>query len=239
MAANKTEHSKTLADDGIVIIEDFLAPETCDDLYEEISEEIENGDFDKVDGAEHDYSYRDFVNWGGPVAIERRGRDDGMIDVFNVDDVVPEVSDFKSNELVNEVINQASSEQYTPDNVNVYWNRSVTDTRDFHADSYGAQFKSFVYLTDVPDRSYGPFSYIKGSHRNSKAKILASKAINKLLGNPTTDALFYDDDDVVYCTAPKGTLIIANQAGYHRGYPQEEGQERMVMTTSYTPADFR
>jgi hypothetical protein len=51
---------------------------------------------------------------------------------------------------------------------------------------------------------------------------------------PGTNAVFYDDSDAVVCTASKGTLIVANQAGYHRGMPQERGRERMLATTSYT-----
>jgi hypothetical protein len=158
-----------------------------------------------------------------------------MLDVFNVDMAVSEVKSFKTDETINKIINQATSEEYSPDNVNVYWNQSVTTTRDFHADTYGGKFKSFVYLTDVPDRSYGPFSYVKGSHKSSKLKAKVSGIVNKIKDNPSTDAVFYDEDDVIYCTAPKGTLIIANQAGYHQGHPQKEGKERMLLTTSYTP----
>lgn len=235
MQAEVQSHAKTLAEDGVVIIEDYLDGETCDELYQKISGEIETGGIDVVRG-DHDYGYSDFVNWDGAVANERSGRDEGMMDVFNVDTLVPEVESFKTDEEVQWIINGAVSEQYSPDNVNVYWNRSVTTTRDFHADTYGGKFKSFVYLTDVPDRSYGPFSYIRGSHQTSGLKIKVSKWINeKLKGNPSTDAVFYDEDDAAYCTAPKGTLIIANQRGYHKGHPQEEGRERMLMTTSYTP----
>jgi hypothetical protein len=237
MQAEAQSYAKTLAQDGVVIVENYLDDNTCDELYEEISDEIESGDIDVVQGGQ-DYSYSDFVNWDGAVANERSGRDDGMMDVFNVDELVPEVREFKTDEEVQRIINGAVSEQYSPDNVNVYWNRSVTTTRDFHADTYGGKFKSFVYLTDVPDRSYGPFSYIRGSHQTSGLKIKVSKWINeKIKDNPSTDAVFYDEDDAVYCTTPKGTLIIANQAGYHKGHPQQEGRERMLMTTSYTTAE--
>jgi len=235
MQAKTQGHAKTLTEDGIVIIDDYLDEETCDELYEEISHEIENGDYDVVEGGDHGYDYSDFVNWGSPVVNKRTGRDDGMLDVFNVDLAISEVKSFKTDEMVNEIIDQATSEQYSPDNLNVYWNQSVTTTRDFHADTYGGKFKSFVYLTDVPDRSYGPFSYVKGSHQSSKAKQKLSKLANKVKGNPPSNALFYDEDNVTYCTAPKSTLIIANQAGYHKGHPQKEGNERMLMTTSYTP----
>jgi len=234
MQAETQNYARTLEEDGIVIVEDYLDEDTCNDLYEEISHEIEEGDYDVVEGGDHGYSYSDFVDWDGPVVNKRTGRDEGMLDVFNVDSAVPEVSSFKSDKMINDIINRATAEQYSPDNINVYWNRSVKTTRDFHADTYSGQFKSFVYLTNVPDRSYGPFSYVKGSHRSSKAKRKVSKLANKVKGNPSTNAVFYDTDNVIYGTAPKGTLIIANQSGYHRGHPQEEGSERMLMTTSYT-----
>lgn len=231
--ANTEDYAATLAEDGIVVVENYLDSTVCDELYQEISTSIESGDMDVVKGGQ--YSYDELVQWGGPVANERTGRDDGMIDVFNVDEAVPEVESFRNDTFVRDIINEASSESYTADNTNVYWNRSVTTTRGFHADTYSGKFKVFVYLTDVPDRSYGPFSYIKGSHDISKLKVLTSKLINKIRGKPSTNAVFYDEEDVIYCTAPKGTLIIADQSGYHRGQPQDTQKERMLMNTSYTP----
>ncbi|MFA9518184.1 hypothetical protein ACERIT_13375 [Halopenitus sp. H-Gu1] len=237
MEAEIQDYAETLNEDGIVIIDNYLDESTCEELYEEISREIEEGGYDVVEGGDHEYGYNDFANWGSPVVNKRSGRDEGMLDVFNVDMAVSEVASFKSDEMVNNIINRATSEGYSPDNLNVYWNRSVTTTRDFHADTYGGKFKSFVYLTDVPNQSFGPFSYVKGSHQSSKIKNKTSSIVNRIKDKPSTDAVFYDKDDITYCTAPKGTLIIANQAGYHRGQPQEDGKERMLMTTSYTPTN--
>jgi hypothetical protein len=230
---SEEEYAKTLVDDGVVIIEDYLDEDVCDELYSNVSETIEEEDIDVVEGGNYDYS--ELANWGSAVANKRTGRDDGMIDVFNVDEKLPEVGSFKSDPLVNNIINKAASVTYSPDNVNVYWNRSVTTTRDFHADTYSGKFKSFVYLTNVPDRTYGPFSYIKGSHESSLAKRKVSSVMNKIKDKPSTDAVFYDEENELHCTAPKGTLIIADQTGYHRGHRQKQGRERMLMTTSYTP----
>lgn len=233
MQSASEEHANSLERDGVVVIEDYLDADVCDTLYSEISEAIDGDGIDVVRGG--GYSYEELVNWGGPVAEERTGRDEGMIDVFNADELFPEVASFKTDRTVNEIVERAASSSYAPENVNVYWNRSVTDTRDFHADTYTGKFKSFLYLTDVPDRSYGPFGYVKGSHRASSLKVGVSKLLNSIRNRPPTDGVFYDEDAVVYYTAGKGTLIIANQAGYHRGHPQEAGKERMLMTTSYTP----
>lgn len=113
----------------------------------------------------------------------------------------------------------------------------MTDTRDFHADTYSGKFKAFVYLTNVPDKSYGPFSYIPGTQKMSTLKQTSTSLVNKVKGDPSTDAVFYDEDEAIHCTAPKGTLIVANQAGYHRGTPQEKGQTRVLVNTSYTPSN--
>jgi len=234
MGMDPNQYAERLASDGVVIIDQYFDDDTCDQLFEGIKSCIENGRMDVVE--EGEYTYAELANWSGAVANERKLPDDGMIDVFNIDDSIPECDSFKMDPEINEIINMAVSKEYSPDNVNVYWNRSVTTTRNLHADTYQGKFKSFLYLTDVPEKSYGPFSYVKGSHNPSVLQRKTTKLINKIRGRQSTDAIDYKEYNVTYFTAPKGTLIIANQGGYHRGHPQEEGKDRMVLTTSYTPS---
>ncbi len=229
----KQELQKKLRECGVITVHEYMAPEQCDRIYDEIRDQIQEGQIDQVESGE--YSYGELVRWGGPVANRRSGWDEGMLDIFHIDQNVSRAGEFKSDPQVLEMINAATSRPYSPDNVNVYWNRSVTETRPYHADTYAGKFKSFLYLTDVPDTSYGPFCYIKGSHRTSNFKQTISKWINKLRGTKETDAVFFDKSRERCFTAPKGTLIVANQSGYHRGHPQEAGKERMLLTTSYTP----
>jgi len=229
--AEVNSHAKTLARDGIVIIEGYLDDDVCEEVYESVAEAAENGIFDIADES---HSYSDKMNWGGPVVNKRSGTDEGMWDIFNVDYVNDDVAGVKDDRTIAEIITKATERPFSADNINVYWNRSVTNTRDFHADTYANKFKSFVYLTDVPDKSYGPYTYIPGTHEHSATKREVSKVINKVKGDPSTDAVFYDESDAECYTAPRGTLIISNQSGYHRGHPQEEGRERMLLSTSYT-----
>jgi hypothetical protein len=224
--------ARTLAHDGVVLVEDYLEESTCDRIRESVETALADG----IQEAPDDAGYGDLVEFGEPVLKRRSGeRDDGMLDIFNMDGAVPKLREFKTDPFVNEMVTDAAEEPYSPDNVNVYLNQSVTNTRGYHADTYSGKFKSFVYLTDVPDRSYGPFAYIKGTHKKSGVTRKASQLVNRLQSDPPTDAVFYDDDEALICTAPKGSLIVANQAGYHRGIPQEQGKERMLATTSYTP----
>jgi len=230
-----TDHAQTLSEDGIVVVEDYLDGGTCDDIREAVEARLEADDFAT---ARPDDGFNDHAAREEPVLKRRSGdTDDGMLDIFNMDLAVDELREFKQDPFVAGVVNGATDVEYTPDTANIYVNRSVTETRDYHADTYAGKFKSFVYLTDVPDRSYGPFSYIRGSHSSSGIKRKASQLVNKVRDTPSTDAVFYDDSDAAVCTAPKGTLIVADQTGYHRGIPQEEGKERMLTMTSYTPDD--
>jgi hypothetical protein len=234
--ASETEQlAKELKREGVISVEGYLDAETCDKIREEVKELLEN---DELEFATEEMSGSDMSSASRTIVNRRSGKDDdGMLDIFNMDETIPEVGDIKNDDYISRMINGAGSKEHRPENINVYYNRSVTGTRGYHFDSYNSQYKAFVYLTDVPDESYGPYSYIKGSHRKSYPRRRFEGLINKTRGNNPTAAIsmFYDDDDIVTFTAPKGTLIISDQTGYHRGMPQEGGRERMLVSNSYTP----
>jgi hypothetical protein len=227
------ELAEELNEEGVISVEGYLEPDTCDKIREEVETKVENDEFEKSEDASN------LMEASRTVLVERGGEwdwDQGMLDIFNIDETIPETSEVKSDDFISNIINKADeSAKYTPENINVYFNRSVTNTRGYHADSYDGQYKAFVYLTDVPDESYGPYSYIKESHKKTKLMRKAEGVINRMRGTHPTNAISYDEDNVKKFTAPKGTLIISDQSGYHRGIPQEEGKERMLISNSYTP----
>ena len=232
----KTEHLATnLHRDGIVIVEDYVEERTCDDFREEIESRLSDG----MKTSEPEMGYGDLANAGEPIVDQRSGdRDDGMLDIFNMDLAVPKLKDLKEDEFIQGIISKAAQEPYTADNLNIYVNRSVTNTRDYHADTYAGKYKAFIYLTDVPDESYGPFSYVEGSHQPSGMRLRFRSFVNDRFRDvPSTNAVMYRKSNVKTCTASKGTLIIANQAGLHRGMPQEEEKERMLVSISYTRSE--
>ena len=231
--ADVANYADTLAEDGIVTVEGYLDADTCDDLRLEIETLLERPDLART---RPDDDYEDHIARGEPVLKERSGEwDDGMLELFNTHLAVPEVERIEEDAFVNDIIDAAAGEPYSPDTLNTYVNRSITETRGYHADTYGGKFKSFVYLSDVPDESFGPFSYVPGSHEPGRIRRKLTTLVNRVRDRPATDAVFADTEDAITCTAPKGTLVIANQAGLHRGMPQEPGRERVLVTTSYTP----
>jgi hypothetical protein len=229
------ELSEKLAEEGVISVQGYLEQDTCDKIKREVKEKVNNDAYEK---ANDDMSGSDLMEASRTVLVERGGEwdwDQGMLDIFNIDETIPEAAEIKGDDFISGIINKADqSVKYTPENINVYFNKSVTNTRGYHADSYDGQYKAFVYLTDVPDESYGPYSYIKGSHKKTKVRRKVEGAINRMRGTHPTNAISYNEDNVVKFTAPKGTLIISDQSGYHRGMPQKEGKERMLISNSYT-----
>lgn len=228
------EYAERLKKNGIIIIPNYWSANKCEQQKKEIIKVVESGD---LETANDGMGYQQLVNHNGPIISERKGnRDNGMLDIFNMDMAISELSEFKNNNLLLEIINRSAKEEYSADNVNVYLNKSVTNTRGYHADTYSGKYKSFLYLTDVPDKSYGPFSFINGSHTPSKFQKKMRQLVNKkILNKPPTNALMPLKFREITCIAPKGTLIIANQTGLHRGNSQGKGKKRVLVTTSYTP----
>ena len=97
---------------------------------------------------------------------------------------------------------------------------------EWHKDRTNRKYKyckAFVYLNDV-DENNGPFQYIKGSHKGS---FLIRNFIKKNFGFDKKN--FSDDEinnnfynDIVTFKKPKGTVIIFDGTGIHRGKPIEK-----------------
>ena len=207
-----------LGTNGFVVIPNFWQEEECKSLEKKVSvlmkkvKTKETYECDKyfvnsmskkrLKGA------RQMVEYHKPV-IQVRHRleyDTGLIDIFNADRLF-DLESFRSNEFINKVLKIINSKLKIR-NINIYINNSITKTRDYHRDSSkNKQFKAFVYLTDVSKLSCGPYSYIEGSH----------------LGSNHKTHVF---------TAPRGTLIISNQSGLHRGMPQELGKKRVLLVAN-------
>lgn len=105
------------------------------------------------------------------------------------------------------------------------------------------QFKGIVYLTDVSE-SNGPFQYIEESHKLQSLNLV----LNKL--NAKSNKRRFDDSEVENLIresiipsyksfiAKKGTLILVNTRGLHRGAPISEGS-RYAITRYFSTKPFK
>lgn len=220
---------QALNETGLATVPGFLSPDRCDAIAAQI-ETLVAGVQDTV------------THPSGAVVEVRRpndGReayDTGMIDVRNVDRAIPEIKQIFAAPLISEAMSEACGRPVTCQNCNTLVNDSVQDTRAYHSDSTGiVQFKAFIYLTDVPDLSYGPYCYITGTHKLEWRKY-ANFVANWRAGRPITDMRTLDASREVKLTAPRGTLILSNQNGFHRGWPQQPGRRRLMILGNFVAA---
>ena len=236
-----SEINSILVKEGIVVVPGVLNDNKVDETKKIIKDIIQNIKKSKSPkkGNNKDYivqnniikgqSYYDLSNNPKSVVVIRQGSDQGMIDVFNVNRLLGKLGDevykvFLKDWLVNLLKN--SNEPVNPKNLNLYINHSVTSTRGFHVDSNYRSIKGFIYLTDVDTIEDGPYCYVKGTHVDTPFS-----KVNKLLGGK--EAPFTNIPDIIPVLGKKGTLILSDQSGIHRGIPQRIGSIREVLVMRY------
>lgn len=157
-----------------------------------------------------------------------------MIDIFNLDKSgIPALSTsrswFERSGLVSLV--RMAAPNVSARNLNAYVNTSVTRTRGFHVDTFNQKLKAFIYLTDVPTLSDGPYTYVAASHTDTNYKKI-NMALSKNLAN-NTEMPVVNWVSIVPVLGRKGTLVLSDQSGIHRGLPQAEGAQRRAIVMNY------
>lgn len=234
---------------GIVIIPDFIngdllgsvaaAGEKLTSIAEEFSQSgnkfQENDDFLIQKGASRVSGYDNLSKYGKPVVQIRDGQDSGMVDAFNIDHLFQEFSQIirpaYEKTPVRDILG-TGSHQLIARNLNLYINLGVTNTRGFHVDAYKKKLKSFIYLTDVLSLDDGPYTYVEGSHVDSPYRRI-NKTLSGYLPN-RTETPVVALESIVPAIAHRGTLVISDQGGSHRGFPQKPGHSRMVAVMNYS-----
>ena len=239
--------SKILQDHGIVIVQSFLRPANIEGAVakigswlDQVSQKIDQGESYEDDriavqiGVGKLTSYEALATYSKPVATVRAGADQGMIDIFNVDGLVGDHRDDLRTPFSNPWLLKLLADYHeglSPQNLNLYLNRSITKTRGFHVDNFERNLKGFVYLSDVAFLSDGPYCYVKGTNKPSVWQA-ANKKVSELFAAPT-EAPFVNFESILPVLAKAGSLILSDQSGVHRGIPQAQGAERQVLVMRY------
>lgn len=195
-----------LKKDGFAVIPNYISGTECDNLINIIDNNIDAPRV-WVDAQNSDhriFGFEEFIPDGLNLFNEKwlRGYFNNYIDRFKYASFI-----------------LAGKLRYTQGNIGSGggWHRDSLNVR---------QLKYILYLTDV-DEENGPFQFLVGSHRP-----LEKLRINRLLGKKL-NAHRYDESDINRLidmgydlrtlAAEKGTLIIAETSGIHRGKPIEKG----------------
>jgi hypothetical protein len=246
--ANAAIHS--LRENGVVVLNNLVSPEQADAIAVKLNQKIAPIRADlgaRKTGETADYLIQ--LAESGPligyVAVSshnkavfniRTRHDQGMVDIFNVDKLFPgglPEADPMQAEFLCRLLDQATGLSYEIRNLNAYLNTGIAVTRGFHIDSFTPQAKAFLYLTDVSNEADGPHFYVLGSHRDKRMQQL-NKRMNSLVGiDYVTEMRLFNRRRVVSLTGSRGTVILSFQSGAHRGGPQLDGHERLVLVQNF------
>jgi hypothetical protein len=98
--------------------------------------------------------------------------------------------------------------------------------------------KAFVYLTDV-GAEHGPFEYVPGSQAGGRR--IVREWVPMGYGRVPDDELAekVPDAEIATFTGPKGTLILCNTSGLHRGGFATAGPRVLATATYCSPASLK
>jgi len=242
-AANLELARNTLAEAGIVIVSNVISNAVCDEIarastemlayYADQTEKLVEDDMALFQADDKKLAgFSQLAGFGKTVIDKRKGQDEGMVDIFNADHALPEalkpLRDFYEAETVSQLLGARSLQAK---NLNLYVNENIQKTRGFHVDQYDEKLKGFIYLTDVDSLSDGPYTYVQGSHDNPTLG-RANRALCQEL-TPSTEAPVMPPQAITPVIAPRGSLVISDQSGIHRGWPQSSGHRRLLSVMNY------
>jgi ectoine hydroxylase-related dioxygenase (phytanoyl-CoA dioxygenase family) len=173
---------------------------------------------------------------------------------FSVEDVI---SNADVQRLMSDASILAIAQEYLgsvpiADVTNMWWHTAFSDQPDeeaaqfFHFDMDRIKWlKFFIYLTDVTPDS-GPHSFVRGSHRTAG---IPANLLAKGYARLSDEEVFkhFRKEDVVEFVAPRGTVIVEDTRGLHKGHAVRRGDRLMLQLQfsnslfggTYPPAKFR
>jgi len=210
LSSNVNFNKKNISElrkNGFTTIENFLSDEECK-LYKESIDELAN----------HEQAWQD--NEGSDSRI------------FGIEKLAPIFNKlFDKNKMYNvfkKYIYKGELHEFKMAAKMKFTNSNIGSGGGWHRDTINRrQLKFIVYLNDVNDKN-GCFQYIPKSHTVWN-KLKFNKSLNKSLS-----AYRYSEEEikklkndfgveVLNLTGKKGTVLIADTSGIHRGRPMEEG----------------
>lgn len=156
------------------------------------------------------------------VKKETEHSDRGVVRIYQADKESDDVANFMQDESIKKI-----AKAYFGMNIHSLFSAfqfnkiNKGETRGYHIDSFTREFKAFIYLHDV-DEGAGPFTYLMRSHKSwfrRYKRILMDNGRASKTGF-TDDECGSDIANKRLMVASKGSLILCDVSGFHRGAPQ-------------------
>jgi len=224
--SNLTDQEKScvvaLRKDGYCIVKDFWPRDRALKMKDTLEAHL------KI-GKNHDFES------GAYMRFRDMGDDAGVRRIYHVDKLVEELKDFRYDPFISRIAAEYYGFPFHSGSLVYQHNLQTTfQTRYYHVDWFGKQFKPFLYLDDV-DIGNGPFTYLRGTHRSHFIRLK-----KQLLGNKEGSSSSFSEEDVssvldqqVQLCGSAGTLILADVRGLHRGSPQIDRSRSILVNYMY------
>jgi len=129
-----------------------------------------------------------------------RTNDVGMIDIYNVDKLIPSLYNNIDINLILTIINKISDTKWKLLRTNIQICSNVSNPTSFHFENTDKCIKFAIYLSDIINDDYGPPVFIEKTH---------------IIKNN------FKNDDIKKFNGNKGDVLISYQNGIHRKLPQK------------------
>lgn len=232
-ASCRADLSECLRRDGFVVFPSALPAEVCDRL---MSFALHTpATIRPMDGQSADVTRQALYDPAKPEAVRYDYRPSDLLDQMDVQDLLADPS------LLALVQDYLGCEPRA-DVLSMWWH---TDFQD-HPDSMAAQFfhfdmdrfkwlKVFIYLTDV-GAGNGPHAFVRGSHRSGAIpRHILERGYVRLTDEEV--AANYPAEDILTFTAPRGSIIIEDTRGLHKGVHVQEGA-RLILQLQFSNSLF-
>lgn len=221
---------KNIAQRGYHVLDEFLSPEQCQLLSKEfktiITTQQANNNSKEIwvdkEGSDTRLYFAEKFS-----TLFKESLEDTYLNQIRDDYLGKNISQFREDMLlVNRLIPKKNS---------------LGSGGGWHRDSrYYKQFKAIIYLTDVTETN-GPFQFLEESHiLKNKLQLFFQKItkqgqyrFTEAEGNKVISAA--GKDKLITFTGKKGTCILVDTRGFHRGMPILE-KERIAMTYYFNAA---
>jgi hypothetical protein len=207
-----SEICRAIEKNGFYVIENFLSPEQCDELLEIAKNS------DSIPDNEPDIRIK-IKDIAEPTSRVYRQAESGIIQKSLVQMLMKDPFFY-------EVLGKYLRSTPVLCSVNMWWSTLAKpsngdkEAQNYHFDMSRARWLNFfIYLTDV-DEASGPHCYVRGSNKipsGSPGHELLKRGYARIPDSDIEQA--FGKDQIVEMTAKRGTLIIEDTIGFHRGKP--------------------
>ncbi len=232
-ASQRADFGESLRRDGFLIFPSVLSTDVCDRLMAFAMQTPAT--IRPMDGQSEDVTRQVHFDFANPQAVRYDYQPSDLLNQMDIQDLMADLS------LVALIQDYLECEPLA-DVLSMWWHTAYKD----HPDSMAAQFfhfdmdrfkwlKVFVYLTDVgPDN--GPHAFVRGSHLvGSIPQSILERGYVRLTDDEV--AANFPPKDIITFAAPRGTIIIEDTRGLHKGVHVRDGA-RLILQLQFSNSLF-